>query len=170
MKMGEIRNRYGLNTALSVAHVVYTDNNGVIFPNGQRRGKIKFIRSRYCNDIEVEIPSMDEAIELVSLLNKEVKDSSCPTNLRNRFYSKKKDFLKYMLEHGMIDKVFESENHYRFVIGEFSFHQPKKYYHSGLKEVDGKEVYANDDVTVPFSINDYKKGMLGIIMTCANLR
>lgn len=159
MKLIDFYNGYGLNHTHSLLSIIFTDNDKVKVPNSKER-LIKMIKKR-CPDLEIEFPT-DGFFELISKVNKEVKHSSCPSNLRNRFYAKKKAFVKYALYKRIIDKIIESEKYYNFIIGEYSFHQPKEYFPSGFKKVDGTEEYIPIEPEIPFSMDDYKKCMMAI--------
>lgn len=110
----------------------------------------------------IEIP--DNILETVSRVNKMVKHGNCKNPLRNKFYSKKHKFIVYLYEHGMVDKVLESEKNYHFFIGNYSFHQPKVYFMNREISVDGTEEYKPAAADAQFDWNEFKKAINGMIV------
>ena len=111
-----------------------------------------------------DIPEDDEElIQLLSEVNKGVKDPECPKNLRNKFYVFKHKFLVYCLSKNLVKEVIGSTDHYKFVIGEYSFHQPKSYFKEPL-EINGEENYESERSGLPFSKELYDAVLLGIIL------
>jgi hypothetical protein len=111
-----------------------------------------------------DVPEDDEElIQLLSEVNKGVKDPECPKNLRNKFYVFKHKFLIYCLSRNLVKEIIESENHYKFVLGDYSFHQPKSYFKETL-EVSGEEEYIPEKSELPFSKDLYDSVLLGIIL------
>lgn len=163
MTINEIYHKYGQNTAVSIAHIIFTDNENVNVPQENRQGMRKFFRGKRCKSVDIHLPEIDNVLEMVSKLNKEVKHSTCPNNLRNRFYSKKKIFIQYLLHKKLVDKIIESEKYYNFIVSEYSFHQPKVYFPCGIKNIDDTEVYEPIVPEIPFSIDDYKNAMIGMV-------
>ena len=165
MRLIDFYNGYGLNYTHSLLSIIFTDNDKIKIPQSKER-LVKLIK-KHCPDLEVELPNSG-FLELISKVNKEVKHSSCPANLRNRFYAKKKAFIRYALHKKIVDKIIESENHYNFIIGEYSFHQPKVYFPCGINNIDGTEEYIQIESEIPFSMDDYKKCMMGILYLVIN--
>lgn len=155
MTFNEIYHKYGRNTAVAIAHIIFTDNEGIYIP-------------KRCKRIDIKLPDIDNVLEMVSRLNKEVKHPTCPNNLRNRFYQKKKLFIKHLLHKKLVNKIIESENYYCFIVGEYSFHQPKVYFPNGIKDIDGIEEYVPIESEIPFSMDDYKNCMMGILYLLIN--
>ena len=62
----------------------------------------------------------------------------------------------------MVDEVLESENNYHFIIGNYSFHQPKKYFNNREIVATGTEEYKPIKSDIPFDWNEYKKAINGI--------
>jgi hypothetical protein len=124
---------------------------------------INIFKGKHCKHIDIQLPDIDNVLEMVSRLNKEVKHPTCPNNLRNRFYSKKKIFIQNLLHKRLVDKIIESDRYYNFIVGEYSFHQPKVYFPDGIKDIDGTEVYKPIVPEIPFSMDDYKNTMMGMV-------
>lgn len=111
-----------------------------------------------------DVPEDDEElIQLLDEVNKRVKDPECPRNLRNKFYSFKHKFLTYCLSQNLVKEVIGSIDFYKFVIGDYSFHQPKSYFKESL-EIDREEVYKPERSVPPFSRELYDAVLLGIIL------
>jgi len=162
MTFNEIYHKYGHNTAVAIAHIIFTDNESIYIPKS--KGQIRaFFKGKRCKRIDIQLPDIDNVLEMVSRLNKEVKHPTCPNNLRNRFYSKKKIFIQNLLHKELVDKIIESDRYYNFIVGEYSFHQPKVYFPDGIKDIDGTEVYEPIVPEIPFSMDDYKNTMIGMV-------
>jgi hypothetical protein len=115
-------------------------------------------------DMVKEVPEDDEElVQLLSEVNKRVKDPSCPNNLKNKFYVFKHKFLTYCLSLGLVSEVIESPGFYKFVLGDYSFHQPKSYFKEPL-EVNGEEEYKPEKSDLLFSRDLYDSVLLGIIL------
>jgi hypothetical protein len=167
MKLIDFYNGYGLRYTHSLLSIIFTDNTEIVVPI-QKEKLEKFIKTDY-PDLKIKWPvDCTNFLELISKVNKEVKHQSCPNNLRNRFYHKKKMFIQYLRDKGLCDKIIESESVYKFVIGEYSFHQPKAYFPGGIKNIDGTEEYIPTEPEIPFSMDDYKKCMIGILYLFIN--
>lgn len=162
MTINEIYRKYGLNAASSIARVIFMDDESVNVPNGKTQLR-NFLTGKRCKKTNIEIPRKLSIISNVSKLNKEVKHPTCPKNLRNRFYQKKKLFIKHLLHKKLVNKIIESENYYCFIVGEYSFHQPKSYFPSGIKDINDTEVYEPITPDIPFSMDDYKNAMIGMV-------
>ena len=114
----------------------------------------------YKNQCVISIP--DDILETVSIVNKMVKHESCQKHFRNKFYCKKHKFILYLYNNGMVDEVLESENNYNFIIGNYSFHQPKEYFKNREIIATGTEEYKPTESDIPFDWNEYKKAINGI--------
>ena len=122
----------------------------------------------YKNQCVISIP--DDILETVSIVNKMVKHESCQNNFRNKFYTKKHNLILYLYDNGMVDKVLESENNYNFIIGKYSFHQPKEYFKNRKIVVTGTEEYKPTKSDIPFDWNEYKKAINGITVLIHSIR
>ena len=162
MTFNEIYHKYGCNTAVVIAHIVFTDNESTYIPKSKEQIRA-FFKGKRCKRIDIQLPDIDNVLEMVSKLNKEVKHPTCPNNLRNRFYSKKKIFIQNLLHKELVDKIIESDRYYNFIVGEYSFHQPKVYFPDGIKDIDDTEVYESIVPEIPFSMDDYKNAMMGMV-------
>ena len=162
MTFNEIYHKYGCNTAVAIAHIVFTDNESIYIPKSKEQIRA-FFNGKRCKRIDIQLPDIDNVLEMVSRLNKEVKHPTCPNNLRNRFYSKKKILIQNLLHKGLVDKIIESDRYYNFIVGEYSFHQPKVYFTDGIKDIDDTEVYEPITPDIPFSMDDYKNTMIGMV-------
>ncbi len=114
-------------------------------------------------DFEVDLPDTMEVIPLMNKVNQEVKHPTCPHNLRNRFYSRKHRVINLLMASKRIDSIIESTNLYKFVVGDYSFHQLKAYFPSGLSNIDGTEEYVPEKHDIPFNEDDFKKFCLAFI-------
>jgi hypothetical protein len=111
-----------------------------------------------------DVPEDDEElIQLLSEVNKGVKDPECPRNLKNKFYVFKHKFLVYCLSKNLVKEIIESDSFYKFVLGDYSFHQPKSYFKEPL-EINGEEAYEPEGSVLPFSRELYDAVLLGIIL------
>ena len=122
----------------------------------------------YKNQCVISIP--DNILETVSIVNKMVKHESCQNNFRNKFYSKKHNLILHLYDNGMVDKVLESENNYNFIIGKYSFHQPKEYFKNRKIVATGTEEYKPTESDIPFDWNEYKKTINGITVLIHSIR
>lgn len=153
MKLIDFYRKYGSNNyTVSVISIFFED-----YP--QRRDKVKKFVKQHA-DFELNIPDESELVPLMSKVNREVKHPTCPGNLRNRFYTKKRRVIDYLLHNKKIDCIIESENLYNFVVGEYSFHQPKDYWPNGFKKIAGTEVYEAKDEVIPFNRDDFNRFFL----------
>ena len=114
----------------------------------------------YKNQCVISIP--DDILETVSTVNRMVKHGSYQNQFRNKFYCKKHKFILYLYDNGMVDEVLESENNYHFIIGNYSFHQPKEYFKNKEIVATGTEEYKPTESDIPFDWNEYKKAINGI--------
>lgn len=160
MKLKDFYKKFGLNQTKAIISILfnYTSNNIYKLE--------KFIEENGENEIVFQDKDI---IEIVSLVNQMVKSSDCPNNLKNRFYHKKKMFVRnYLLKEKKVEQIIESENLYKFIVGKYSFHQPKVYFPCGFCKIDGTEVYEPNTPAVPFDVDVYKDCML--LMTRALIR
>ena len=123
------------------------------------------IRAKAFKGMVKDVPEDDEElIQLLDEVNKGVKDLECPRNLRNKFYVFKHKFLIYCLSKNLVKEVIGSSRHYKFVLGDYSFHQPKAYFKEPL-EINGEEDYdPTKGSWLPFSRELYDAVLLGIIL------
>lgn len=176
MTITQTYRRYGLNTALAVANTYFTDVNEVTVPQGTKQQMTKFLKNELCQSTLIDdyvntTSSIQQLIEVVSKVNMEVKHPTCPQNLRNRFYSKKKQLLEYLLHKGLVEEILESDSHYKLTTLGHSFHQPKTYFKEGLPSkyqtlLKGWENYTprNTATEQTFSMEDYKRACIGIAL------
>lgn len=122
------------------------------------------ISMKVFKDLYQDVPEDDEElVQLLSEVNKRIKDPACPNNLKNKFYVFKHKFLTYCLSRNLVTEVIESSGFYKFVLGDYSFHQPKSYFKEPL-EVSGTEEYNPERSDLLFSLELYNAVLLGIIL------
>jgi hypothetical protein len=85
----------------------------------------------------------DEEIELmVQTSNIMVKSPDCPNNIKNRFYVWKHRFIKHQLEIGNVSEIWESPEHYAFVLRNgIVLHQLKNTFPHGVPFVTKQVEY-----------------------------
>lgn len=151
--------RFGFNWTRALLSVLYEDH-----PDNAYDFNI-FMQGLF--DRSVSIPDITELLPLMCRVNKMVKHPSCPNNIRNRFYAKKKQVIRHLQLNGLVDSVIESDGLYKFVIGDYAFHQLKKDWERKVGKVDGTEVYEPDGETLPFSMGEYVNFRLVAILYVA---
>lgn len=149
MKLIDVYRLFGLNSARSIAKIFFKH-----CPD--KKEKLEAFISKNKN-FEFDVPDISSIISLMDKLNKEVKHESCPNNKRNHFYTKKHQVIKHFLETKQVEQIIESDNVYKFVIGSYSFHQPKTYWPDISELVNGTEEYQNKTIPIPFNEDDYKR-------------
>ena len=151
-------NRFGFATTQSA---IVLECYGTEFQRLVARYDKNAIKS-YVDKNQCVILIPDDILESVSTVNKMVKHKSCQNHFRNKFYTKKHKLILYLYDNGMVDEVLESENNYHFIIGNYSFHQPKDYFKNRKIVATGTEEYKPTESEIPFDWNEYKKAINGI--------
>ena len=120
------------------------DNNNVTFSNYMARSK------RMEMPVEFMIPK-ESLLELLTEVNRMVKDESCPHNLKNRFYGQKKRILRRMVRDGRASDIYDQGDYYFMIVdGQFQFHQPKEYLNYLEFTVVGSQPYSPGAGSIPF--------------------
>lgn len=89
----------------------------LVLPNEKKaESKVrKYIRRKY-PDLEIPFSKHMNLVEETLLLNKVVKDSCCPNNVRNAFYRLKHKIIKHLFKNGYVKEVIDQETYYLFVL------------------------------------------------------
>jgi hypothetical protein len=79
---------------------------------------------------------------MVQISNIMVKSPDCPNNIKNRFYVWKHRFIKHQLEIGNVSEIWESPEHYAFVLKNgIVLHQLKSTFPHGVPFVTKQVEY-----------------------------
>jgi hypothetical protein len=108
-----------------------------------------------------------EIDDLVSKVNKMVKDESCPHNLQRRFYEWKHRYIKKLIKKDRIEKTIESEKLYHFFVrGGRNYHQPKNAFPNGVPNLSEEaEIYDSEKaIILSFDNNVYKECIVQLIL------
>lgn len=101
-------------------------------------------------------------LEKMSIVNKMVKDTNCPRNRKNRFYTLKHDVISHLYQHGDVLRVYDEGKYYAFKLTDnITFHQPiDRCWFAKPDEVRESTV---EDGSIPFDINTYKNCLITMI-------
>ena len=95
-------------------------------------------------------------LELLTEVNRMVKDESCPNNLKNRFYTQKKKVLRRMVRDGRASDIWDQGEYYSMIVdGQYQFHQPKEYLNFLDITVAGSQPYSPGEGAIPFDRKTY---------------
>lgn len=123
------------------------------------------------NRLNIEVPEMEsvETIDnYVAVINRQVKDASCPNNRRNNFYKWKHRYIKKQMQLGNVEKVLESEKLYHFYLcSGHDFHQLKNSFKDSIA-VDGTEEYIPEPKDAPFNEDEFKKTIVQMMLFLIN--
>ena len=91
-----------------------------------------------------------EIDDLVSTVNKMVKDEKCPHNIRQNFYTWKHRYIKKLIECRRIERVVESEKLYHFFVRDgHDYHQLKNTFPNGVPNLSEEtEIYNHDEIPI----------------------
>ena len=99
----------------------------------------------------------ENLLDLMTEVNRMVKDPSCPNNIRNRFYNQKKSVLRKMVQTGRVSDIWGEGDYYAMLAdGKYPFHQPKPYFAHMDFEVEGERPYVPGDDPAPFDAKTYR--------------
>lgn len=98
----------------------------------------------------------EDLLESMTLVNRMVKDESCPKNLKNRFYNQKKSILRKMLKLGRVSDIYDQGDYLAMTVdGKYPFHQPKFYFKDLKYEIAGVQDYTPGAGPVQFDRQKY---------------
>lgn len=163
MKLSEFANKYNLNFNAKKALVLLLSENPVSTNDV----------SKAARNIEIPFEFKEGSIlEKMVICNKMVKSGSCPNNVRNNFYHKKKHFFKCIYERfPKMLEITDQGEYYSFKINGFEFHQlkscwpelkgdyPKKEYSKSLESMEYDNNAFIDFCLSYFTINDFKRAI-----------
>ena len=140
-------------TAKSRLYAIITgrpDNQNVTFANYMAKSRNTEMPADF------RVPK-EELLDLLVTVNKMVKDSSCPNNIKNRFYNQKKSVLRKMVRDKRVSDIYDQGDYYSLVVdGKYKFHQPKCYFANLTFDVEGSEPYTPGDSAIPFDSKTYR--------------
>lgn len=124
-------------------------------------------------NMKCQLPEYEpvDIIESMAVLNKMVKDPTCPGNKRNQFYHHKHTVLHKLLDSGLIERIEKQDGFLLFIFTwdgkQYCFHQPAEYYKNTDIEkkttvVDGG-CYTRDTGVVPFDEELFFKWRITIL-------
>lgn len=80
----------------------------------------------------------ENLLESLTLVNRMVKDPTCPNNLKNRFYNKKKNLLRQLLKLGRVSDIYLQGEYLALTVdGKYQFHQPKEHFKGLEYDISG---------------------------------
>lgn len=104
----------------------------------------QYVRESQKTEVPGWFRTPENLLESLTLVNRMVKDTSCPNNLKNRFYNQKKNLLRQLLKLGRVSDIYQQGDYLALTVdGEYKFHQPKDYFKGLDYEIAG------DTDTVP---------------------
>lgn len=105
--------------------------------------------------VDFMIPE-ESLLELLTEVNRMVKDESCPNNLKNRFYTQKKKVLRRMVRDGRASDIWDQGEYYSMLVDDqYRFHQPKEYLNFLDFTVVGSQPYSPGGGAIPFDRKTY---------------
>lgn len=110
----------------------------------------------------------DEEIErMAQEANLMVKHPDCPNNIKNRFYVWKHRFIKHQINCGNISEIWESPEHYAFVLKSgIIFHQLKRTFPYGVTFVTKQVEYERKPNNLAYDYTFCMDTMLQIALQC----
>lgn len=110
----------------------------------------------------------DEEIEhMVQTSNIMVKSPDCPNNIRNRFYVWKHRFIKHQLQIGNVSEIWESPEHYAFVLrNNIILHQLKNTFPHGVPFVTKQVEYERQPNSADYHEEYVMTTMLQMALSC----
>ena len=104
----------------------------------------------------------ENLLESLTLVNRMVKDETCPNNLKNRFYNQKKNLLRQLLKLGRVSDIYQQGDYLALTVdGEYKFHQPKDYFKGLDYEIAGDTDTVPRAKAIPFDqqkFNEFEAG------------
>ena len=127
-------------------------------PNYMKSISMKHFR-RFASGHEVpnDFTFYDDPVPIMETLNYMVKDKSCPSNYKNRFYKYKTIVLKKCIKEGRVTKALDCGHFIELTVdGKYVFHQIKDFGYNGWiadgrLKFDGTAVYERNAEPQPFS-------------------
>ena len=89
----------------------------------------QYVRESQKTEVPGWFRTPENLLESMTLVNRMVKDPTCPNNLKNRFYNQKKNLLRQLLKLGRVSDIYQQGDYLALTVdGEYKFHQPKDYF------------------------------------------
>lgn len=89
----------------------------------------QYVKTSQSTEVPGWFRTPENLLESLTLVNRMVKDETCPNNLKNRFYNQKKNLLRQMLKLGRVSDIYQQGDYLALTVdGEYKFHQPKEFF------------------------------------------
>lgn len=123
----------------------------------------RYLINRHLFNYEFSLLSDNkDIISLMYIANKMVKSFNCPRNIKNRFYSYKHRYIKYLIKNSLVDKIIDSDYLYKFCVCGFSFHQLKSQFSNELKTIEYEE-YHKDISIIEYDSEVFRLFFISVI-------
>ena len=111
----------------------------------------QYVRESQKTEVPGWFRTPENLLESLTLVNRMVKDTFCPNNLKNRFYNQKKNLLRQLLKLGRVSDIYQQGDYLALTVdGEYKFHQPKDYFKGLDYEIAGDTDTVPRAVAIPF--------------------
>ena len=111
----------------------------------------QYVRESQKTEVPGWFRTPENLLESMTLVNRMVKDSTCPNNLKNRFYNQKKTLLQVLFRKGRVTDIYDQGEYLAITIDEtYEFHQPKDNFKYLQYTVTGVQDYVPGAGAVPF--------------------
>ncbi len=138
-----------------------TDGNSVKWDKGAVYHYLKK------NPVFVEKQPDEEIERMVQKANIMVKSPDCPNNIKNRFYVWKHRFIRHQLKNGNISEIWESPEHYSFVLrNNIILHQLKNAFPHGVPFVTKQVEYERKPNSTTYQQEYVMATMLQMALQC----
>ena len=116
------------------------------------------------NDVPPSFKINENVLELMSVVNRMVKDKNCPHNLRNRFYNYKTSIMRNLSRMERVSDVYDEGNYLSMTVdSKYVFHQLKTCCVNLPLEIVGEREYENTQTPLPFDEKVYREFQISAI-------
>ena len=111
----------------------------------------QYVKTSQSTEVPRWFRTPENLLESLTLVNRMVKDETCPNNLKNRFYNQKKNLLRQLLKLGRVSDIYQQGDYLALTVdGEYKFHQPKEYFKGLDYDIAGDMDTVPRAVAIPF--------------------
>ena len=111
----------------------------------------QYVKTSQSTEVPGWFRAPENLLESLTLVNRMVKDETCPNNLKNRFYNQKKNLLRQMLKLGRVSNIYQQGEYLALTVdGEYKFHQPKEFFKGLDYDIAGDMDTVPRAVAIPF--------------------
>jgi ribosomal protein L21E len=112
----------------------------------------QYLKVSRSTEVPSEFRTPANLLESLTLVNRMVKDPTCPNNLKNRFYNQKKTLLQVLYKVGRVTDIYDQGEYLAITIDDtYQFHQPRANFKYMQYTVSGVQEYAPNNTTAKFS-------------------